>query len=41
MRELEQEQFRNFCKLNSAAGGENSVEIVTNEEESNKESTSS
>jgi hypothetical protein len=38
MRELEQEQFQQFCKLNDI-GTENSVEIVSNDEDPNKEST--
>jgi hypothetical protein len=40
MRELEQEQFREFCKSNGI-GTENSVEIISNDEDPNKQSTTS
>lgn len=36
MRELEQEQFRQFCKLNGI-GTENTQEILLNEEEKGEE----
>ncbi len=40
MRELEQEQFRQFCKTNGI-GSENSNATVTNTEESNQQSIAS
>jgi hypothetical protein len=40
MRELEQEQFRQFCKLNGIST-ENSEEILSNDDDPNKQSTTS
>jgi Holliday junction resolvasome RuvABC DNA-binding subunit len=40
MRELEQEQFQQFCKLNGI-GTENAEEIVSNDEDPNKQPTTS
>ncbi len=37
MRELEQEQFRKFCKSNEI-GSENSNQVVTTNEDPNKQS---
>jgi hypothetical protein len=38
MREYEQEQFRQFCQLNGI-GTTNSEEVISNNEDSNKESS--
>ena len=40
MRELEQEQFRQFCQSNGI-GTENVEEIVSNDEDPSKQSTTS
>ncbi len=40
MRELEQQQLQEFCKLNGIGGTENTEDVVSNEDDLNKQSTS-
>lgn len=39
MRELEQQQFQEFCKLKGIGGTENTEDIISNEDDLNKQST--